>query len=716
VGRKIVLLVLLAIGCKSWNKFWDTGSAASVITYSVNFGSQGTGYYAGYALWNDYVKNDGTPLSVTHISPNFTKPLGSATAGQTTRLNASATACSASQTGGYNTCIHAGMMRGFTITSDQVTTTCANISVTDSLSAFSWICDATVQPVRIASVGFREGKYLSDLIDFTAVAFRQMSITVTAGSQTFTSTPSVWWVNSVQNLPTFNYGVASGIYLVQSNPNYAAPIANLADKITLLVKPGIKVTTTSGASAINNAGRNFSWFEGTIDLNASGSGAAGFNITTGAYVVVQNFNIIHASPGLSASYQIGGRNGFFRDTRYSNATIASQRSYDLVAGSDANLLSGTHSSNDETAMTFNGTNNVLLNTTTFNSNSFTTFGATGANNAFVNYTLANTNSGGSGGVRFNFAGAAYNTFLNLNVANTPSPAVHFFSGSNYAQVINLAGAVNSATILNASASAYAYLGGTVSFGNGGALACGGGCAQCGFTVTCTPQDSSDFTIVNSTLSPASSFMGKVITDDTANSSDNNGFANYNLSLDWLNFSHRLRGYGIDQANPFPDVAHQGRCTTLCRIWDWTLRTSDTQYRNLLSVPTGTMVASHKWSAVAQVNCTQPGAVWYSGGTCDRPPYPGTTASCVAIAGSFSASGCFTTFLRNAYEILEDGIGNDNGLCESNEACIYTPNIASYQGHGSLTCIRGPAELGCPATFTNGTISNVVLYQYSTNGY
>jgi len=69
--------------------------------------------------------------------------------------------------------------------------------------------------------------------------------------------------------------------------------------------------------------------------------------------------------------------------------------------------------------------------------------------------------------------------------------------------------------------------------------------------------------------------------------------------------------------------------------------------------------------------------------------------------------CETTFLRNAVEIMDNGLGNENGLCESNETCLYTPNIGAYQGHGNLIS-AGP--------FTNGVITNVTLMKYEFNGY
>ena len=65
----------------------------------------------------------------------------------------------------------------------------------------------------------------------------------------------------------------------------------------------------------------------------------------------------------------------------------------------------------------------------------------------------------------------------------------------------------------------------------------------------------------------------------------------------------------------------------------------------------------------------------------------------------------TLFLRHAIEIA-DGIGNNNLLCESNETCLYTPNIGSYQGHGTLISA---------GAFTNGALIGITLMRYGSNG-
>ena|GEM_PF-2743290 len=88
----------------------------------------------------------------------------------------------------------------------------------------------------------------------------------------------------------------------------------------------------------------------------------------------------------------------------------------------------------------------------------------------------------------------------------------------------------------------------------------------------------------------------------------------------------------------------------------------------------------------------------------------------AIHGDETLSDEFTStryFLANAIEILDDGWGDDNGLCNSNERCIYTPNIGSYQGHGDYL-----ASGVC--NFVDGVtaqaVSRIKMYAFPINGY
>ncbi|MEK7357346.1 MAG: hypothetical protein AAB250_12915, partial [Bdellovibrionota bacterium] len=79
-----------------------------------------------------------------------------------------------------------------------------------------------------------------------------------------------------------------------------------------------------------------------------------------------------------------------------------------------------------------------------------------------------------------------------------------------------------------------------------------------------------------------------------------------------------------------------------------------------------------------------------------------------VNGSNVVTANGRTFLRAALEINDDEIGNNNGLCETNEACLYAPNQGSYQGEGDY-------KANGICTFSPGTISGVIMYGYPTTG-
>ncbi len=189
-------------------------------------------------------------------------------------------------------------------------------------------------------------------------------------------------------------------------------------------------------------------------------------------------------------------------------------------------------------------------------------------------------------------------------------------------------------------------------------------------------------------SAASSFIGKISTDDPMNVSDTNGSAAYPASpttFDWINFADPFRAWNRD-GGTFPSTDNRGGWGSgTGRIWDFRLRSTDSAFLN----------RSGDGSTLNQS--------FVAGGACPS-----------AVDGNLVAVDQHTsprTYLLNAAEItdpLEVGYGatgNRNGLCESNESCLYTPNFGAYQGEGSLgTC-----------TFADGTVSGVTMWGYSTNG-
>jgi hypothetical protein len=49
---------------------------------------------------------------------------------------------------------------------------------------------------------------------------------------------------------------------------------------------------------------------------------------------------------------------------------------------------------------------------------------------------------------------------------------------------------------------------------------------------------------------------------------------------------------------------------------------------------------------------------------------------------------------NALEVMDDGIGDEDGLCESNETCIASPHFGAWQGDGepTSTCAFDPGPV------------------------
>jgi hypothetical protein len=197
---------------------------------------------------------------------------------------------------------------------------------------------------------------------------------------------------------------------------------------------------------------------------------------------------------------------------------------------------------------------------------------------------------------------------------------------------------------------------------------------------CANQGASSATLKTDAGTPL--FVGKVATDDV-NTSDSTGTATYPgvpATFDWLGFENRFRGWGKD-GSAFPNDNNRNDFVSGSgRIWDWRLMTTDTVARN------------KSYDATSGNGAFTPGA------TC--PP---------AVHGNVTITDAQTspnTFLVNAREVYGDAIGDDNGLCENAEACIYAPNFGAYQGEGALTAA---------CLFENGAVTGVTMYAYVTNG-
>ena len=197
--------------------------------------------------------------------------------------------------------------------------------------------------------------------------------------------------------------------------------------------------------------------------------------------------------------------------------------------------------------------------------------------------------------------------------------------------------------------------------------------------SCVPADG----VYRVNAMSANTFSGKVESNDEVNTSDSSGLKDFASIIDWTNFENFYRGWGKhDEINA---SAVRGRCFggNTCRIWDFRLLASENIVRN-----TSNNGYNQNNDFIANSEC--PYAV---SGSRARYHYKLSTQ---------------TYHLINAFEIIDDGIGNDDGFCQDNEGCIYAPNFGAYQGEGDYAA-------GGTCTFNGGTISGVTMYAYPTNG-
>ena len=209
-----------------------------------------------------------------------------------------------------------------------------------------------------------------------------------------------------------------------------------------------------------------------------------------------------------------------------------------------------------------------------------------------------------------------------------------------------------------------------------------------------------------------SFSGKVTTDDTVSTSDSTGsatVASLFLGTSWLLRENFARIWQKDWATSNPTSADDGACAVsgTCRLSDWSLRTTDTVLLNKTGVGAG---ASTSNSAPSSGSCPSEVAgnesIVFSAG-CSKENYT-TDVSCVSAGGTWYPE---QVFLKNAVELVDssDSDNDKDGLCESNETCLYTPNFGAYQGHGSTsTCTFS-------GTASSTTVGNVMMNYYVTNG-
>jgi hypothetical protein len=632
--------------------------------------------------WNDYVKND-----------------------QASIYTASDTAATGTETGSYiDAVIHGGEMRAISL---SALSTCPGMGATDALGAFDWACVQIGGNVQMVSTGLKDGKYLSDLIDFGTAQWKDNSVTVTSGGSTYgQSTSSMWWNNPIFEKTTAGVIATEGaVYIVTAATLELFTIA--ASKVALVVEPGVTISGPgSSSSAVYAIGRDFLWIEGAVDVPSDNIGIQFVNAQFG---VIRGAQVEH---GLSTGISLNSSYGCLltdinvRDNRYGLSLASTQmirvnnvsafgneEGVRVLSGSSDITLTNVASANNESYgfRISGGSNHLFSNIKAYNNGVYGMWLNGCTDSVISNVLLANNESNGlqvsgahsnvimnvtsvnNGNEGFRFITTENNTLANVTAANNNYTGIRLGESNNFL-LANVSITDNEGWGLILDHSSDNNFTGLLKLG----INALGNCAIAGTNpglahLTCLNADSSD-AVLSTSVTSVDSFVAKVTSDDSANISDTNGSAQFNSISDWTGFENVFRTWGRDGA-AFASTTNQGYAdsTETLRIWDWSLESSgDTGddggpvLLDALTPPSGDNTLSHAWAGTSTV----------------------------------------TTFLRNAQEILDDNDGNDNLLCETGEDCQYMPNIGGYQGHGSLISA---------GSFTAGAITGVTLVEYTNNG-
>lgn len=556
-------------------------------------------------------------------------------------------------------CIHGGEAR---VVEALGKTSCVGLSATDSLGAFRWICDDSTGTARFISTGLATGSNLSDLVDFTIPGWKLNAVTVYDTGVAWGATPSsIWWSNPVALAPASggSMSVEGGIYVVASDTTLTTGYTIDTDSVGLLIRPGAVLTGPglgNGSRIVASYAHNYLWLEGTVRATDDDHDI---------YLQTVQFsrlrNVQTHSAGIAGVYFDGAAHNTIEGLTTTNNNFYGMA---LIGSSDNKLVAMMTNNNGAAGVSLESASNdnVLSGIIATNNGTYGIYiGNYAIGNRLSEVTAANNNGG------IYLINSDNNTLAGVSACNNGEAFV--LIGSSHTTLAGTTAASSTGYGYYVYSSSYNYFTDAVQVGQNGSDCYEGGGINPGIvSETCDPEGASDFGAPVTGITVASTFTAKVTVNDAFNASDVDGNANYSTIpslFDWLNFEHKHRAWGLD-GGAFPSVDNRGRWTTGSgRIWDWSLSSADTVVRNIFMLPTGNDIQIHTWSD--------------------------TTT---------------TTALRHAVELLGDGVGNDNLLCESSERCLFTPNMGGYHGHG---------ELISAGAFTNGTLTNIELMKYENNG-
>lgn len=603
---------------------------------------------------------------------------------------------------------------------------CNQVKAEDALGALEWWCAVVNSKVVLRSSGLKIGKGLNDLIDFSTLKWKNNNLIIYKNSSIYKTTTSEAWWNTTDNpivaLPsstastiTLN-GFAPGTILVAANSANSKGYVIDQDRIALVTATSATLTYSGTSINVNETtgkatspdiqallavgSQKFTWIEGNFGDSSSHLINSIIFLRSAKFNRLNKFKVLQGSHiDNTISIFSGSEQNIFSDVQVQNVGDTWWGLYLEADYNDFyNLKIHNHSYYTGTfyALAYLQGNYNVFDYFSVNTSAYTGVDLAAFSNNFVNHFISyGTNSikmGDNGTVSSNTF--SHWTILSPNtnyciletaniVFSNTFNQIHCINGLVYAQNSGL----NTYSQVTTSMPNYnnqwnlpsnTYMKNNLIFYNGISDTCkvdavNTNCSNVNSQWTAS-WTSWIYNFVNSLKGIIYIHSDLSNTSIDINSSD--AYSTLTAITDFINFDNFYRMWG--------SAASAGRClsSSSCSIWDLRISSSDG------------IINNHSIS-----------------GFSTNPSFTGLAACPTGIDGSHYLDNMQSTpvrFIYNASEIINDGLGNENGLCESGEACIYSPNFGAYQGEGDY-------KTNGACIFTNGSITNVIMYGYPTIG-
>ncbi len=629
------------------------------------------------------------------------------------------TACTASSRVDGRRCIHLGE-RIRVATSKP---SCDGLVLQDRLGAFRWQCRQESDAAVFYSQGLLPDRSLSDLLE--GAAWRPNQAVLLEDGTPIDATPSaVWHSNEVVPVPAgggvLDAGAAAAGRVWVVAADMTVPGVTIGgDGVSLVVMPGATLrvdpagpqscaTADATTCLVFAEGRRFIWLEGSFEgvrditllrgvllrdvrtsvlrgVTVSRTGSRGIELTN-----------VHESILHQVGVQSSGAEGIFLG-------VGSHNRFERVRIADAARrglsFQGTFGESDALLVTMgNVVHDLWVSNAGMRAGVDIACGT--SNNPFTRvFATSNERTGiisvCNDATTFSHVTAVMNgaravdidqVSRNVVVQAVASASLHglevdFGAGpGRYAQIV---ATDNEGAGFNIDARDGEYHG-TLLVGNNGTAPCVvAGRSQPGLIdATCTlsgTDGSSDYgaelstAILRTGRTITGELRGRVESDDPQNRSDDGGSAA--SPTDWLRFASPYRAWGNDGPS-VTDLTTRGRCLSDCRIWDLRVAAAATAIRDRVG----------DGATAEPARPDQPCPSWLRGDvsvTDYRRAEILDDGSGNDDGACQSGEACTTPtpFLLNALEIMHDLVGDEDGLCESGESCIASPNYGAFQGEG-----------------------------------